>query len=171
MARTGRYGHTADGREPSDRARAHGYDYCRIAENISYQYSSRGFGTAELATRLVEGWKKSPGHRENMLEEGVTETAVALARSDSGRYYAVQLFGLPRSERTQFEIRNEAGVRVRYRIDEEDFTLAPRESHTHQRCGRERLRLESRDSGVEPRNGDRLVVRKAAGGLEVRRAR
>ena len=57
MARTDRYGHNADGREPADRAKAHGYDYCLVSENISYQYSSLGFRTGELATRLVEGWK------------------------------------------------------------------------------------------------------------------
>src|SRR5688572_7713586 len=30
MARTGRYGHDADGKKPSDRARRHGYDYSLI---------------------------------------------------------------------------------------------------------------------------------------------
>lgn len=48
----------------------------------------------ELASRYFEGWKKSPGHRRNMLEASVTDTAVAVARSArTGRYYAVQLFG------------------------------------------------------------------------------
>src|SRR4051794_29760615 len=36
MARTGRYGHTADGNQPADRAARHGYEYCVIAENIAY---------------------------------------------------------------------------------------------------------------------------------------
>jgi uncharacterized protein YkwD len=97
MARTDEYGHEADGRTPGERAKRGGYDWCRVTENISYQWSSHGFETAELARRLVEGWKKSPGHRRNMLDPKVTETAVAVARSaKSGKYYAVQMFGRPR---------------------------------------------------------------------------
>ncbi|HUP98269.1 MAG TPA: CAP domain-containing protein [Usitatibacter sp.] len=100
MARTDKYGHEADGRSPGERAKSHGYDWCRVSENISYQWSSADFETAELAARLVEGWKKSPGHRRNMLDPSVTETAVAVARSPrSGKYYAVQMFGRPRGGR------------------------------------------------------------------------
>ena len=98
MARTDRYGHEADGRTPGERARREGYDWCRVSENISYQWSSHDFETGELARRLVEGWKASPGHRRNMLDGKVTETAVAVARSGkSGKYYAVQMFGRPRA--------------------------------------------------------------------------
>ena len=97
MARTDKYGHEADGRTPGERAKRGGYDWCRVSENISYQWSSHDFDTTELARRLVEGWKKSPGHRRNMLDPKVTETAVAVARSaKSGKYYAVQMFGRPR---------------------------------------------------------------------------
>jgi uncharacterized protein YkwD len=98
MARTDRYGHTADGRNPGDRATGNGYGYCLVAENIAYQYNSAGFRTAELARGFVEGWKHSPGHRKNMLDPAATDTAVAVARSaSSGRYYAVQMFGRPKS--------------------------------------------------------------------------
>jgi len=100
MARTGKFDHDADGRTPSQRAIAHGYPFCFIAENISYEYNSRDFDTGDLARRFVEGWKASPGHRRNMLRSEVTETAVAVARataSGAPRYYAVQLFGLPRT--------------------------------------------------------------------------
>ena len=45
MARTGKYGHGADGRTPAQRAEAQGYKYCTIAENIAFQYSSAGFTT------------------------------------------------------------------------------------------------------------------------------
>jgi uncharacterized protein YkwD len=100
MARTDRYGHEADGKQPADRARGHGYDYCLVSENIAYQYNSAGFRTAALARDFVEGWKHSPQHRKNMLEPAATQTAVAVARSEkSGRYYAVQMFGRPKSER------------------------------------------------------------------------
>src|SRR5438270_9327440 len=33
MARTGRYGHDVDGRQPSQRAEQHGYRYCIVDEN------------------------------------------------------------------------------------------------------------------------------------------
>src|SRR5262245_28080613 len=36
MARTGRYGHTADGKQPHERTTKSGYDHCLIAENIAY---------------------------------------------------------------------------------------------------------------------------------------
>jgi uncharacterized protein YkwD len=98
IARTDRYGHEADGKQPSDRARAHGYDYCLVSENIAYQYNSAGFRTAALARDFVEGWKQSPQHRKNMLEPDAVDTAVAVARSDrSGKYYAVQMFGRAKS--------------------------------------------------------------------------
>ena len=103
MARTDKYGHEADGKQPADRASEHKYDYCVIAENIAYEYSSEGFATADLAARLVEGWKKSPGHRKNMLDPDVTETGMAVAhREKSGKYYAVEMFGRPRSAAIEF---------------------------------------------------------------------
>src|SRR5687768_6404466 len=42
MARTGKYSHTADGRQPSERAAKQGYDYCIVSENIAYHFRSRG---------------------------------------------------------------------------------------------------------------------------------
>jgi len=97
MAQTDRLDHAADGRQPWGRAKAQGYDYCLVAENIAYQFDSRGFATAQLAHELVAGWERSPGHRKNMLEREAVDTAVAVARSPrTGRYYAVQMFGRPR---------------------------------------------------------------------------
>jgi uncharacterized protein YkwD len=96
MAKTGKYSHEADGQRPRERVQAHGYRYCMVAENISYQYSSLGFETEDLAARLLEGWKRSPGHRANMLDGVAVHTAVAVARSPkTGYYYAVQLFAAP----------------------------------------------------------------------------
>src|SRR5262249_17679704 len=93
MARTDEYGHSADGSRAGDRAKKHGYQYCVIAENIAYEYSSAGFSTAELAKKFFEGWKNSSEHRKNMSDPDITGTGVAIARSEkSGYYYAVQLF-------------------------------------------------------------------------------
>src|SRR5699024_10769116 len=81
MARTNKYGHTADGQQPSERARNHGYNYCIIAENIAYQYSSAGFTSKQLAENFVKGWEQSPEHRKNMLTPAVIDLGVAIARS------------------------------------------------------------------------------------------
>jgi uncharacterized protein YkwD len=98
LARTDRFDHEADGRTPAIRARAHGYDYCLVAENIAYQFDSRGFTTPVLARELVEGWKDSPGHRRNMLDARAVDTGVAVVQSrHSGRFYAVQMFGRRRA--------------------------------------------------------------------------
>ena len=98
LARTDRFDHEADGRTPAIRARAQGYDYCLVAENIAYQFDSRGFSSSALAQGLVQGWKDSPGHRRNMLDGRAIDTGVAVAQSrHTGRFYAVQMFGRRRA--------------------------------------------------------------------------
>lgn len=98
LARTDRFDHEADGRTPAIRARAYGYDYCLVAENIAYRYDSRGFTTLALAQGLVQGWKDSPGHRRNMLDARAVDTGVAVVQSPhTGRFYAVQMFGRRRA--------------------------------------------------------------------------
>jgi uncharacterized protein YkwD len=162
MARTGQYGHQADGRQPVQRTRAAGYEECLVAENIAFQYSSSGFGTSELADGFFDGWRNSPGHRRNMLLPDATETAVAIARSAQGRHYAVQLFGRPASQRVRFEIGNRAPQAVRYELDGQAFDLPPRATRTHQQCGQSALRLKlpggAAASVLHPAAGDRLRV-------------
>jgi uncharacterized protein YkwD len=93
MARTGNYGHEADGRTPGQRVKAQGYAYCRVSENIAYAFDSRGFSAPDLAGKFMEGWKKSPGHRRNLLDRDVAAIGVAVAVSErTGYFYAVQLF-------------------------------------------------------------------------------
>jgi uncharacterized protein YkwD len=95
MASTGKLEHDADGRTPAARVKQQGYVYCVISENIAYEYNSRGFMADRLARNFVDGWRDSPPHRDNMLDDEVTQTGVAIARSERGEYYAVQLFGRP----------------------------------------------------------------------------
>ena len=98
MAATGKLSHEADGRNAGERMVAQGYRYCMYAENISYQYSSAGFETGKLASLLLEGWKESRGHRANMLKGDAVHIGVGVARSPAnGYFYAVQLFGSPRT--------------------------------------------------------------------------
>ncbi len=173
MARTERYGHEADGTEPADRAMRHGYDYCLVAENLSYQYNSADFHTADLAQRYVEGWKNSPGHRKNMVSPHATDTAVAVTRSEkSGRYYAVQMFGRPKSASIEFRIVKSAREPVRYRVAKRGFTLPPGAGMVHQLCAPQEVALEVRRADphgkVTPRNGERLQVVREPGGLTLR---
>jgi uncharacterized protein YkwD len=163
MASTEQYGHEADGRQPAERALAQGYEYCVVAENIGYQFSSRGFGTEELAERLVEAWEQSPDHRRNMLLPQVVDIGVGIARSDrTQRYFGVQMFGRPKSESTRFEIANRSDAAIRYELDTQAFTLPPRVTRSHQGCFSGTLRGVWPDGpaspGFPPRDGARYTV-------------
>jgi len=173
MARSGKFDHDADGSTPADRVRRHGYDYCIVAENIAREYSSRGFATAQLARELVEGWKNSPGHRKNILEAEALDTGVAIAhRTFKGNedYYAVQVFGRPRSESVEFQVRNASRVSVRYRIGERSFTIAPRQLRRHTECAPRALDFEGTDPAhVAAAKGDKFVVVHRGGALAIER--
>ncbi|MGH8071200.1 MAG: CAP domain-containing protein [Candidatus Entotheonellia bacterium] len=181
MARTNKYGHTADGNRPAERVKKHAYDYCILSENIAYQHSSTGFTTDALAQELFEGWTHSPGHRKNMLNADVTETGVAVAQSEeTGYYYAVQLFGRPSSKRIEFQIVNHSDAIIQYEIGTRTFSLPPRYTRTHQRCGPTELTLQWPDGPdmapkqesktVQPNNGERYtIIQKESGELSVRR--
>ena len=173
MARTDQYGHRADGQSPAQRASHHDYDFCIVAENIAYQFSSAGFATEELVEATVEGWKQSPGHRESMLDPAVTEIGVALAYGEqSGNYYAVQMFGRPRSMSIEFKIANNADVTVDYRLGDQTFPLPPRVTRTHLQCRASELSFQWPDGQgsktVQPNDGDRYSIeRDDAGQLQL----
>lgn len=69
----------------SDRARSVQYPYAEIAENVALGYPS--------AEAVVQGWMNSPGHRANILNPGVVETGISIARSAAGGLYYCQVFG------------------------------------------------------------------------------
>lgn len=166
MARTGKYGHTADGAEPAARAKRFGYEYCIVAENIAQLYRSDGTGTAELATRLFKGWQDSPEHRKNMLDPHVTETAVAVARAaKTDHYYAVQLFGRPISQSIEFKVANRAGLPVSYALDGRTFELPPRTTITHQVC--KPPTLEFRGKTLQPENGQQWALVNDQNGVQL----
>lgn len=174
MARTDKYGHEADGKKPAERVKEHGYDYCLVAENIAYLYTSAGFATEELGRRFVEGWQNSPGHRKNMLDPDVTETGVAVARGEkSGYYYAVQLFGRPKSQALTFKVANRTEEAIEYALGEEKFELPPRYVRTHERCRPEEVKFTWPDgagepAALKPAGGEVLVIVKEKGGFRVR---
>jgi uncharacterized protein YkwD len=132
MAENDRYGHQADGRTPSQRAKAHGYDFAIVLENIAYAYDSRGFEAPALAEKLVQGWIDSPPHRENLLDPDVTVIGVGVAESRTTHYYyAVQMFGRPASLAVEFSLFNVTQTPIAYEIDGRSFTLEPRYVRTH----------------------------------------
>lgn len=171
MARTDRYGHEADGREPVQRAQAQGYDHCMVAENIAMQYRSSGFSGPELARGFVQGWIDSPGHRENMLSDMATDIGMGLARSPStGRWYAVQLFGRPMSRSVRFEVSNRSHTALRYSVDDKAYTLLPNVTRTHQTCSPPAFSMGLPGSDavrLRPANGARLRVEAGAQGLRL----
>ncbi|MGH3866533.1 MAG: CAP domain-containing protein [Pseudonocardiaceae bacterium] len=65
-------------------SRLGGLGYSRWGENVAQ---------AQSAHAAVNFWAHSPRHRANMLNCVFTETGLALASSDSGRFYWTQTFG------------------------------------------------------------------------------
>jgi uncharacterized protein YkwD len=175
MAKHDRYGHTADGKRPAERAVQFGYDYCLVSENIAYQYSSAEFATAELAQRFVEAWENSPRHRQNTLDPDVVETGVAAARSETtGYWYAVQMFGRPASAAIEFAITNRTDSVIAYTIGENIFELPPRYTRTHMRCRQPSVKFELSEAQagfktIQPAGGDQYTVVEANGQLRIRR--
>ena len=169
MAETDSYGHGADGNSPAQRAEEHGYDYCVVLENIAYAYDSAGFDQQKLIDQFFEGWRDSPTHRENMLDPDVTETGLAIARSEkTGVYYGVQMFGLPRSAAVEFSVVNSAGQEVKYRLGDQTLTLPPRVTRTHTVCRPQELTFPFAGESIErPSDGTTYAVVGGAQGLRV----
>lgn len=135
LARSGQFSHSADGRQPADRARAAGYEPCQVAENLALNVDSRGFRTEELARQAVDGWKNSAGHRRNMLAPSVTEIGIGIAKApQEPKYISVQLFGRPLALAYRFRIENGTDQAVRYRFQEKEHQIAPRYVVTHTSC-------------------------------------
>lgn len=160
MARTGRYGHQADGRTPAERVAAQGYEHCLVSENIAWQRDSRGFSTAGLATGFVDGWLRSPPHRRNLLDANARQTGVAIARAADGRYYAVQVFARPQSQAVAFSVANRTPRTLAYTLDGRRVQLPPRTTHLHRRCDDAplRLHLPGGDTTLHPADGARYTV-------------
>jgi uncharacterized protein YkwD len=138
MARTGKYGHRANDMTPAERAEAAGYDYCVVRENIAYRTNSGEVTANSLIDVFVQGWIDSPPHRENILADYVTETGVGVATTDSVTYYAVQMFGRPRSAAFQMKLTNESGelqtVVFRANDQRDEVELPPRSIVKLTRC-------------------------------------
>ena len=169
MASENKYGHTADGHKPADRIVEAGYDYCLAEENIAWLYQAAGFTSEELARQLFADWQDSPDHRQNLVNPYLGQIGVAVSRSaKTGRYYAVQDFGRPKSEQIVFEVGNASDVRLAYEIDGLPFTLEPRFRRIHKRPIPPELEIAGYDDSggktisLHPATGDRLIARRTA---------
>jgi uncharacterized protein YkwD len=173
MAQTGQFSHTADGQTPEVRAKAHGYDPCLIAENIAYQHLPGGFTAEALAQGFIDGWHHSPDHRKNLLDSAVTETGVGVAQSEqTGAYYAVQLFGRPRSQQIEFHVTNTSNQAIPYTIDGQAMSLPPQTTYTHQQCRPAEVTFHwpgtQERQIVHPRHGARyMIVKRDDGAFRV----
>ncbi len=158
LARSGKFSHEADGRQPADRITKAGYEFCRIGENLASAENSRGFETTKLATQTVEGWINSPGHRKNMLIDSVTDIGVGVVRAPGRypKYISVQLFARPKSEMFTFQVSNSTEKTVTYSFGGDTHDIEPRYAFSHSSCepdtltfmwsgkGRARRKLSSR---------------------------
>ena len=162
MARTGKYGHRADGTTPAERAEAEGYNYCVVRENIAYRTNTGEVTAKSLIEVFVQGWIDSPPHRENMLAEYVTDTGVAVATTNNVTYYAVQMFGRPRSAAFQLKLTNESGemqtIVFRANDQQDEVDLAPRTIVTLTRCFPTTLSLSGSDKSLRVEKHTELSV-------------
>ncbi|MFM9847767.1 MAG: CAP domain-containing protein [Hyphomicrobiaceae bacterium] len=174
LARTDKFAHEADGREPQQRASAHGYKYCMVAENLARNLDSRGYTAQRLAAEVVEGWKNSPPHRQNLVETDATEIGVSVVRAPDKhpKFVSVQMFGRPETLKVTFSVTNTAQLPVSYTLGREAHVVEPKTIVTHEYCASGRISfdragnwLSGSSIGVtfEPQNGVSFTLRQATG--------
>ena len=174
LARTDKFAHEADGREPQQRAATHGYKYCMVAENLARNLDSRGYSAQRLAAEVVEGWKNSPPHRKNLVEADATEIGVSVVRAPDKhpKFVSVQMFGRPETSKIVFSITNTAQVPVSYTLGKESQVLEPRTIVTHEFCASGKISFDRAGNwltgssiGVsfEPQNGVSFTLLQTAG--------
>ena len=173
LARTGSFSHTADGRDPGQRALAAGYDYCDLAENLADGSDEAGFDSDQLVRLFMSGWEASPGHRRNLLDPAAVESGVGVARAPGSpqKYVAVQEFGRPGALRFRFSIDNRSEQPIGYRFDGEHRVVPAHATMTHSTCAAGELVFDrdvARDGRPYPVRPDTTyVVPGAEGGTRI----
>ncbi len=92
MAKKGELNHVLDGKKPSERLKAAGYDYAGMGENI-------GETDGDNVAVVFQAWMDSKAHREHILQKDFTEIGVGVARNDKGETYYTQVFASPKKKR------------------------------------------------------------------------
>ncbi len=174
LARTDKFAHEADGREPQQRAAAHGYKYCMVAENLARNLDSRGYTAQRLAAEVVEGWKNSPPHRKNLVEADATEIGISVVRAPDRhpKFVSVQMFGRPEAMKVTFSVTNTAPLPVSYTLGSETHVVEPRTIITHEFCASGKISFDragnwltgsSIGASFEPQNGVSFTLRQTSG--------
>lgn len=101
---------TPEGLNPSDRAKKAGYNIIKkkkngyrtgVGENIHESWAEKEVngkampylpGADDAAKKAVDGWMKSPGHRENILNPDYTLAGIGVAVSKDKRIKITQVF-------------------------------------------------------------------------------
>lgn len=78
MARKTKVGHDVGSGNLDVRAKAAGYDYVRISENIAGGY--------QTLAEAFSGWRDSPDHKKNMLMPQATRIGIAVAQAPGYKY-------------------------------------------------------------------------------------
>ena len=88
MARRGFFSHTSpEGNTWVERLALAGVaGFTMAGENVGQT------NRADPNTEILEGWKNSPAHRENLLSRPMNATGVGIARSADGRLFYTQLY-------------------------------------------------------------------------------
>jgi uncharacterized protein YkwD len=87
MAKQSKLDHSLDEKTFEDRAKAAGYKYRALGENIAWNQ--------QTPKDVVAGWMASAGHKANILNADYTQIGLAVAKNDKGEPYWVQVFGTP----------------------------------------------------------------------------
>ena len=91
MMQSGSFSHKDPaGATPATRLRAAGIIWRRCAENIFREY-----GMEDPADAAIEGWMKSPSHRQSLLDPLFTQTGIGIAISPDTEYFITEEFIRP----------------------------------------------------------------------------
>jgi uncharacterized protein YkwD len=131
--------HTLDGKSPQQRAAAAGYTG-GVWENVQTNW-----GYADPVKAAMDWWKNSPGHNANMLNPDHKVMGVGAAKSASGKWFFVAMFGQQTSggntngntngtmQKVTVRIENRTNHAVTFSIEDHTYTLQPGATGTYWR--------------------------------------
>lgn len=95
MLATGIFDHNVGRGVVGDRAKACGFDYALVSENLL-----RSLTSVSNTDRSFKGWMGSEGHRHNIMKGEVDKTGIAVCQGQ-GRLWWVQVFGRERGSSSE----------------------------------------------------------------------
>ncbi|WDQ18319.1 CAP domain-containing protein [Rhodopirellula sp. P2] len=162
MAESGKYGHHADGKTPAERAEAAGYEYCVVRENIAYRTNTEEVTAESLMDIFVQGWIDSPPHHENIVAKHITQTGAAVATADQTTYYAVHLFGRPKSAQIEISVLNRSGKAQTLSIETnesvDEIEMPSRTTVSMKRCFPTTFRIDGLDAKTVDKSSELILT-------------